>query len=323
MVADLSLRELGRAILRDWLFVVAMCAFGLILAAIYLANTGVTYPTEIVLAPPINSDQSSNSSSSLGAAASFLGIRENTSNSEFARFRLLLTAPPTAELLEQRLHIMRKIIPGWDSRQHRWHIQPRGLIGTIKATVSSLLGRHKSRIPTAAVDLSSWLSNALNITNDPQGFLHVEIQSGNPPQAENILLAVVKAANDILRRSAQKRAQLESTYLENKLKTVTNSDQRSVLIDLLSKQEQELVLSNSDVSYAAEILSPPVTRYDEPKPSLSLIMVLGMIFGFVTSLFVITIREAINYSQDIRTVSIVASILEWALIKWRRISSPA
>jgi capsular polysaccharide biosynthesis protein len=107
--------------------------------------------------------------------------------------------------------------------------------------------------------------------------------------ARRLMLAAHEQANIVLRDQQAQRARQQVQYLQQKLAQITVSDYRLSLLQILSAQETTLMLTQTDASFAAEILDPPVapTTPVSPRPVLSLFvaMLVGTLVGAMIVIF--------------------------------------
>jgi len=313
---SLSLADLGRALWSSRGYILLAISLTELLAVIHLMVTPASYPTDMMLAPQqSSSNQGAGISGGLSSAASLLGIRTDAANSDFEKFRVLYISTQTAAAVDSQFHLLQRNFPGWNEQGQRWEMPPLGLSNAPQRFVRWIFGRPIWRAPTAD-DLASALSNQITITKrETDPFLVISSQSRDPKLTENLLLALVNAANDILRARAQQQAVMQIRYLSNQLQTVSISEHRQVLTTLLLGQEQNLMLSRSNVPYAAQILSPPTTHFNEAMPGVTLILAIGFVVGLVIGIFVAFFREASARSRDERPRDSIEILRGWA--RWR------
>jgi uncharacterized protein involved in exopolysaccharide biosynthesis len=107
--------------------------------------------------------------------------------------------------------------------------------------------------------------------------------------AKRLMLLAHEQANQVLRDQIARRAQMQSAYLEGKLSQVSVADYRATLLTMLGTQQKTLMLTQTDTSYAGEILSPPVASATPvaPRPVLSLFVavLVGVLSGLAVVIF--------------------------------------
>jgi hypothetical protein len=297
---SLSLSDLGRAIRRGRVLIFLTMISCEIVATLYLMMAEPRYPVDMVLAPQISDQvQGSSLGSALGGqggsgglAASLFGLSGGRVDTNFEKFRLLYISSQTATAVDQRFHLLPRLYPGWDEGTHSWKMPPLSLFNAPGRILRLVFRRPVWRIPTPA-DLASVLTGQISIVKDDENsFLTVTSISRNPRETEALLAALADAANEILRRQAQQQSAQQIHYLSTELNVVSNSDHRQVLTQLLLGQEQNLMLSRSNLPYAAQILNPPTTHYDQPRPGISVTLLFAGIIGLFAGIFLCFVREA-------------------------------
>jgi hypothetical protein len=261
----------------------------------------VRYTTTMLLAAEQNTENptsgQNNALGGLGAAASLLSLRTNPLSPDLEKFRVLFVSPQTASIMDSRFHLLQKRFAGWNQASQRWDMPPLSLSNAPQRLVRWMFGRPLWRAPTAG-DLAEVLSNQISIQkSETDPFLIATTTSDDPKMSEQLLYALTDAANGILRERAQRRAVQQIDYLSQQLQTISNAVHRQVLIELLSSQEQVLMLSRSDIPYAAQILTPPTTQYDQPQPGVVLTLLIGVLVGLVIGVFAAFFREALGRSR--------------------------
>lgn len=314
---SLSLGDLQRALWRSRGFILAAMFACEMLAVLHLMIVETRYPTEMMLVPQQNADaQGANVSNGLSSAANLLGLRTSLVNSDFEKFRVLYISSQTAAAIDSRFHLLQRNFPGWNEWEQRWEMPPLTPLNAPQRLVRWIFGRPVWRAPDAG-DLASALSDQITITKrDTDPFLVVSALSRDPRFTESLMLALAGAANDILRARAQQQAVTQIRYLSNQLQTVSISEHRQVLTTLLLGQEQNLMLSRSNIPYAAQVLVPPVTRYNEAKPGVTLTLAVGLVVGFLIGIFTAFFREASARSQDVPPRDSMEVLRGW--MSWRR-----
>ncbi len=110
--------------------------------------------------------------------------------------------------------------------------------------------------------------------------LTLSIDTGDSKSAVTYLQTLVRATNDFIKAQDRDVIQQYVDYLNHKLTTNTNVEQRTALDSLLLEQERRLMLTAVDVPYAASVQDGPnVTSANSIKRVLLVDGVLGLILG--------------------------------------------
>ena len=267
---------------RSWI-VLAMVVCGLGVAAVrYFSQP--QYSVTAILLPTSTNDQTASGSSGGIAALANLGVRgigAGRAVSPFERFMYLIDSPELGQWQIDH-HDMRPIVfeNRWDSEHKTWK--------TRQGMLAGILGSSDPGRAPDAYDISREYDSHIGIKRlmsgsnmtDPSGMVSVTYTDTSPERAYALMNAVITDTNELLRQDAAVRAAVQAEYLRGKLATVTVDDYRQTLQKLLSDQEQTLMLTNSHLPYAAQLVSgqtlPPALL---PKRT-ALFGAIGAGFGF-------------------------------------------
>lgn len=223
---------------------------------------------------PAPSDQNGTASNAGSPLTTLLGVSGlgGTGNSTYARYQKLLVSPVTAQRIENKYGLIEQVFSNmWDKQEKKW-VQPMTLRTYLLGWLFDL-----SNVPiwTApdATTLAAYMDGNLVILPGIQvDITTISMDSPDPKFARRLMLADHEMANAVLRDMVARRARQQVAYLQAKLAGVTVEDYRQTLLALLSAQEKTLMLTQTDASYAAEILNPPVASPTPvgPRPVLTL-----------------------------------------------------
>jgi uncharacterized protein involved in exopolysaccharide biosynthesis len=109
----------------------------------------------------------------------------------------------------------------------------------------------------------------------------------DPVLAKTLLMALYRAADDHLRHQAKTRTETEIAYVQQALRADMLAEHRTALINVLSAQEQTMMMLRVDLPFAADLIQPPQapSMPDWPNPLLVLVLsvLLGGFAGLVTA----------------------------------------
>ena len=85
-----------------------------------------------------------------------------------------------------------------------------------------------------------------------------------------MLLLVHKEGDELIRLDAQERATRQIKYITEKLATVSITEHRQSLTQLLSDQEKQMMMIQVDLPFSARIIHPPMASDapTSPRPFL-------------------------------------------------------
>jgi hypothetical protein len=253
------------------------------------------YTTTVIVYPAARTDAQNSGSSALAGLSGLAGINIGGDRSnDFDQFMYLLSSPELAQRLITNGHVLSLYYPKWHPERGTWDA-PEGFIETLGSymrsggpdqyTVSELLGKHITIRKIPSPDTARLSTN----------IYAVEYTDVAKDRAVIMLRDVIANANEIVRSQAANHAEKQSRYLENKLKTTDTEEYRQTLLRLFSQQQQTLMLANSDVPYAGEILGEKIPRPRRvPKQTVITTLVgisLTLSLGYFLAILVFNLRR--------------------------------
>lgn len=283
------MKEFNLQVLMDraragWRTPAVAAALCVLLCLVLLSGSQPVYRTtmSVVPAPSEQNEVASNSAS--GALGSLLGLGGMAGNSTYARYQKLLSLPITAQRMQDKYGMLQKVYYAmWNKREKKW-VEPI----TLRTHLLGWLFRLADVpiwTPPDTTNLAAYLFAKVTVLPSPQSdILTVTVNDPDPVFARQLMLADHEMANAVMRDQVARRARQQVAYLESKLSATTVEDYRQTLLALLSQQEKTLMLTQTDASFAAEILSPPTTSPMPvaPRPLLSVFIAIlaGIMIGF-------------------------------------------
>ena len=238
----------------------------------------------MVVAPAVDNTMASNLGSQLGqfsGLASAAGIRlpDSETVTPFSKFIELIQSEPLADRLQKKYNFLRFFYPGrWDWQANRWR-QPSGMFFLVKQSLYEVLGAAPLPNPTA-FDLAKLLQTRLTIDLVPKtGMRRISFSSKDPQIALWLLKAIYHEADEMLREDAQERSARQIAYLQQKLQTVTVTEERTALSNLLVVQEQQAMLSQSGLAFSAHLVEQPYVSDRPSSPERSLVLFTALVIG--------------------------------------------
>jgi len=264
-------------------------AFAIILAMFTMATLAGARPVyrvsmTVVPAPSDPGTQSALPTS--GALNAILGLGSG-GNLNFLRYQRLLSSTVVAERLQEKYGMLQFVFSGsWDAKRKTWvpHRTFRDYLVGWLLTWSNLPTWTAPDVTALAKYLESQLIIVPAATSD---IVTVSMDSGDVAFAKRVMLLAHEQANRVLRDQIAHRAQMQVAYLESKLNQTSVEDYRATLLNILGNQQKVLMLTQTDASYAAEILSPPVASPVPVSPRPLLGMFLAVLIGTLLGLAIV------------------------------------
>lgn len=291
---------------QGWLTPVVFVAVLAVFTLLSLIGSQPAYRVTMTVVPaPSDQGPQSMSSASSGALSAILGMGSG-GNVNFMRYQKLLSSTVVAQRLQDKYGLLQQVFAGnWDAERKVWvpHYTMRAymLIWLLKL----------SNLPTwAAPDstaLANYLASSLVVLPGVSGdIVTITMDSPDVAFAKRVMLAAHTEANQVLRDQVARRATLQSAYLEGKLATISVEDYRATLLAMLGAQQKTLMLTQTDASYAAEILSPPVASPIPVAPRPVLGLFIAVLVGTLSGLAVVIFlgpywwRKPLGWVQGLR-----------------------
>lgn len=275
-------------VIRNWRIALLSVIVAVLLALFYLRVTAPSYDAEMVVAPATDNNLTPNLGSSLGGIsglASAAGIRlpDSETVTPFAKFIELTQSEALADRIQKKYNFLKFFNRGrWDWSANQWR-PATGILSQMQQIMAAVTGVQKPTNPTS-FDLAKILQERLTIEIIPKtGMRRIGFSDRDPKIAVFFLTVIHNEADEMLREDAQSRSNRQIAYLRERLQTVTVNEERTALSNLLEVQEQQAMLSESGLAFAAHLVEPPMVsdRPTSPKPSVVLLsaIVLGTFVG--------------------------------------------
>jgi uncharacterized protein involved in exopolysaccharide biosynthesis len=266
-----------------WKDVATAFAVVIALAVAYLHLAQREYTASATLAP---SDAELNMLTGLSGMTDLgslslgrIGFGIGSTDPKFAALLQQLTSNMTARaLLEDdrvKAAIFEKI---WDARSRTFH-PPSGVLYALAQALRAALGLNAWHAPTAA-DMQRYLSQ--NIVAKEIGvseLYSVTYTHKDPEFARYFLTRLLTVSDDYLRQEKLARAMAYVRYLDQRLKAVTDVDQRQAMLKLRSRQENFVMAASVNLPFSADINDPPIVPSRPTWPNVLIVAVATLFFG--------------------------------------------
>jgi uncharacterized protein involved in exopolysaccharide biosynthesis len=286
---ELDLSLIWNRALHGWKTPALLAAIGIMYTISTFPLAQPVYRVQMTVTPA-PAQQTSAATSGGGGLSMLLGLAAGGGSTDYARYQDTLTSTAVADRLAKKYNMLKIVFAGeWDAKNNRWVPPKPTLVSTVKGWFIRLANIRPWNPPDATA-LAAYLKGHLLITPSTLTDITViEMESPNPQLAVKLMLAAHTEANQVLSDQVAARAREQVRYLEGKLATTSVSDYRATLLALLSQQEKTVMLTQTNTSYAADILSPPIVWPTpvSPRPVLSLFVaaLVGTLIGLLITIF--------------------------------------
>ena len=248
-----------------FVFVIAF----LVLAAVLVLLSRPTWTATSLVGPADNSDQPFGtgagaagllSKGGLSGMAKHLHIGGALGGSDdvFDEYVSLLTSSRLAAVLDSKDHVLPEIFDTeWDVANHRWYPRDDFVNRSVDFIKTAVLGRPPKPHPDQD-DLSRFLQEQLVVDQSLEtGFATVTLKFHDHTESERLLNLILLEADNIIREDKRRDVEARIAYLNRGLARLAIAEEKEELIDILSDQEQEMMMVESDHRYASNLIVPP------------------------------------------------------------------
>ena len=272
----------------------------------WMKFSAAKYTATMVVAPATDAGRGGLSGvlSQYSGLASLAGIDLPTGEtvSPFVEFTELLTSVTIAERLQTKHDVMQSVFDRyWDATNKRW-VAPSDPVARLKGIVRDFFDM-PPWIPPSTTALAEYLARKVSVSQVANtGMQRVEFVHKNPAFAVQLLKWMIEEGDSLIRQEAYERTSRQIKYIENKLETVVVAEHRQSLVQLLSDQEQQMMMIQVDLPYAARLVVPPNVPDDpdfpNPRLFLPLSVIGGLLLGIGLVVVIATLRGApVNASR--------------------------
>lgn len=286
---ELTFGTLINRALKGWATAAAFAALAIMFSLASLVGSKPVYRVSMTVVPA-PSDQGASSVNAGGALSTLLGIGGAGGNVNFSRYQRLLSATVVAQHLQDKYGMLQKVYSAyWDADRKVW-VRPPATLREILTGWLLYIANLPTWSPPDINALASYLQGQLTVLPSPTSdIVTISMDSRDVTFARTLMLAAHTEANAVLRDQVAHRARLQVAYLQEKLAQTSVQDYRATLLSMLGNQEKILMLTQTDASYAAEILSPPTASSTPvaPRPVLTAFVaaLAGALTGIAVAIF--------------------------------------
>lgn len=138
--------------------------------------------------------------------------------------------------------------------------------------------------------------NILSISQDEMtGFVKIKINHKSPYIARDWLVKIINEINLISKLQKKEEAIKSINFLEARIGDTQYTEIKNVLSELLQNETQSLMLTESNDNFIFKTIDAPYAPENKSAPSRALICILGFIFGFIGSVFMILYIERSSF----------------------------
>jgi hypothetical protein len=230
--------------------------------------------------------------SNLSSLAGLTGIKlpAGDETMDFELYLEGLRARETSAAVTAHLDLMQQMFPNdWDEKSGKW-AEPGGFVSGVVSLLKGVLGiPHQEWHPPDKNTVNEFLDDELNIVRGRAGpVVTIVIEYERPEVAQALLDVLHETVDSALRQKELDRTNSYVAYLREQLSTVSVTEYRQALHDILAEQEKRRMVASSNLPFAAEPFGAPTVsvRPTSPRPFLLMFssLLLGALLGIVIAL---------------------------------------
>ena len=286
---EVDLRKLILTLWQNKLIIIICVIIFVSVASLNLRSTERKYSFSYKLKPVAETVQSP-TLARFGNIASLAGIQlPSASGNDFKIFKELLTSVEVAEkVFEDKKLIMKLFEYEWDILLNNYSAPKTNKINNVIGKIKRFLTGSKeiAYTPPNPKRLVEFLKANVTIVEDKQtGFLYLKGQNSKPQNIIELIISTVEVSDKIMRERYIVFSSEPLAFYKEKLATARSREHREALAQLISKEEQKLMLASSSKYFVAEpILNPTISMnptYPNSQLNLLLSLVIGLTFGSI------------------------------------------
>ena len=136
--------------------------------------------------------------------------------------------------------------------------------------------------PISVSTLEQFLINNIIVTDSDDGITSIRIDVQDPELGKYILFKLDKVADDIIKKRILNRSLSYTKFLNNKLISTLNKDQRQSLINAIAIQEQTQMLASTYLPFAAEKFGEIYSsKRANKKPNITSVLLIYLVSGIM------------------------------------------
>ncbi|MBL6846352.1 MAG: hypothetical protein ISQ85_05590 [Planktomarina sp.] len=301
---EIDLKQIFLNLWRGKYIIFSLSIFAVILSSMYLRGAERKYFVQGLFKPVVEGNSGPNLSGFSGLA-SLAGVSlPKSSSSDFTAYqKLIFSEEVAAKVLTDQDLIIELFKTEWDTKTKTFKAGPVNRFDQIKQSIKLLVtGSEISEyIPPNSQRLSILIGQLLNLSTDQAtGFLSINTESSRPLVMVKLILAVSQETDNLLKERFFATSESTLQFYYQKLLTSRSPEHREALAQLISAEDQKLMLASKNSNFVAEPLTWPSVSFNPISPNSKFVLVLGVVMGFVLGAAIVLIREFIATPKVIR-----------------------
>ena len=267
---EINLMDYWRTLMQfKWMIILITFLSGATAIAVALNMTPI-YRAEVLMAPAGDDKNAASAlSGQFGGLAALAGINIGGGGGEIEQAIATLESRAfTNEFIQQQKLMPILFEEQWDENSKSWKVED------------------EDDTPTLWDAYKKFDQDVRSVSSDKKtGMYTLAIEWSDPELAADLANKLVKKINAHQKQAAIIEAQRSIAYLENQLKETSIVEMQQAIYRLIEAQTKNIMLANVRDEFVFKVIDPAVVPEEKIKPKKKLIAVLGVIVGFMLSVF--------------------------------------
>jgi len=280
---EIDLLELLR-VLFNHKFSILLCTLVFGVGAFVIAiTTPNTYQADVLVSSSQGGGMGSSLASQYGGLAAIAGIDLGSGDTGLESALALLKSRKFIISFINEENLKPVLFPDvWDPEAKVWFTPAPGMISRIKNALAS--DADDEILDPKPSDLRAYesFSEIMTVSEDKKsGLVTIKVDSEDPVMAANWASKVVIRLNAYLKNEAISQSDQNIRYLEQEIVDTPLVEFKTALYELIETEAKSKMFANVQKEYALKVIDPAVVPEEPIKPKRSLILILGVLLGFM------------------------------------------
>ena len=292
---EIDLLALLRSLLRHKLSIFMLTLlFGVGALGVAL-TTPNTYQAEVLISSSQNKSGGGLSAlaSQYGSMAALAGIDLGSGDTGLESAMALLQSRKFIISMIEEESLKPVLFPkSWDSEAKAWLMPAPSTLSRIK----NIFATEVESVDLTPSDLAAFkaFDALLSVSQDKKtSLVTIKMQSEDPQWAAYIANKIIIRLNEYLRNEAILQSDSNIRYLEQEIADTPLVEFKTALYELVESESRNKMFANVNKEYAFKVIDPALVPEQAVKPKRMLILVLGVMLGFMLGCAQALIRAAI------------------------------
>ena len=292
---EIDLLALLRSLLRHKLSIFMLTLLFGVGALVVALVTPNTYQAEVLISSSQNKSGGGLSAlaSQYGSMAALAGIDLGSGDTGMeSAMALLQSRKFIISMIEEENLKPVLFSNSWDSEAKAWLIPAPSTVSRIK----NIFATEAKSVDPIPSDLAAFkaFDDLFSVSKDKlSGLVTIKMQSEDPQWATYIANKIIIRLNEYLRNEAILQSDSNIRYLEQEIADTPLVEFKTALYELVESESRNKMFANVNKEYAFKVIDPALVPEQAVKPKRKLILVLGVMLGFMLGCAQALIRAAI------------------------------